>query len=150
MFELLPTFAESGPLPPLVSYPDWKRPSSFAWMAFHNVLPKSVALVFVTGFPMTRENFPLNVRNRTVQHNFPVHQFSPLVQSSDCRRPCFNLYAAMLFCPTQHILYHLFREDHHRSSYLVVHQHGGCFLCAYSGKLAKQLLDREAGQPTER
>ena len=40
--------AESGPLPHLVSYPDCKRRSSFAWMA------------------NTTEIIPLNVRNRTV------------------------------------------------------------------------------------
>ena len=28
------TSTESGPLRPLVSYPDWKRQSFFAWMAF--------------------------------------------------------------------------------------------------------------------
>ena len=25
----------------------------------------------------------------------------------------------------------LFHEDHHRSSYLIVHQHGGCFLFSF-------------------
>ena len=61
------TCAESGPLPRLVSYPDWKRPSSFTWMVFRNVLPKSVALVFVAA--ISQKNFPLNVRNYTV-HDF--------------------------------------------------------------------------------
>ena len=30
------TSAESGPLHRIVSYPDWKRRSLFAWMAFLN------------------------------------------------------------------------------------------------------------------
>ena len=42
----------------------------------------------------------------------------------------------MVFCPIQHILealqvYHSFREDRHRSSYLIVHQYGGCFLFSF-------------------
>ena len=43
------TYAESGPLPPLVSYPDWNRWSFFTRTAFHNVLPKLVALVYFGG-----------------------------------------------------------------------------------------------------
>ena len=45
----------------------------------------------------------------------------------------YAISISMVFCPIQHILeallvYHSFREDRHRSSYLIVHQHGGCFL----------------------
>ena len=42
-------YIESGLLPPLVSYHDWNRRSFFAKTAFHNVLPKSVALVYFGG-----------------------------------------------------------------------------------------------------
>ena len=40
---------------------------------------------------------------------------------------CFNLCSGILSDST---LYHSFREDHPRSSYLV-HQHGGCFLFSF-------------------
>ena len=55
-------------------------------------------------------------------------------------------YIAMVFCPIQHILealyvYHSFHEDHHRSSYLVVHQHGGCFL--FSFIISKMMMSHE-------
>ena len=45
---------------------------------------------------------------------------------------CFNLCSNGILSDSTHIRsiisYHSFREDRHRSSYLIVHQYGGCFL----------------------
>ena len=59
------TCTESGPLPQLVSYPDWKRRSSFAWMVFRKyVLLKLVAPFLIAA--ISRENFLLNIRHHTI------------------------------------------------------------------------------------
>ena len=43
---------------------------------------------------------------------------------------CFNLCSNGILSDSTHAL-HSFCEDRHRSSYLIVHEHGGCFLFSF-------------------